>query len=300
MPDTTLIVHVKGTEETRALPKTIVRAAIAQGQISRSQLIWSPTHNAWKQVRELPHLLPSQKMAPAPQPRVAASAPLPSIAAPQHQTGAVPRVTVKAKAMPGAHVPAARAATPAKFVATKSHLVEEDPDSGFSPLKWICIGLGVFIVGALGANFFFINQPLASKLSATPYANVTVYAHLGAFVQPGALIIHIRPSDSLTQENLVDFLITVAHNTPQPPNLYERISLTTSLTSQYTLSGFAWKELGDMAKEDDSHKEDYLLSQLLDGNGQALFAPSPFMNQVSRDALREKVWKAFLANFASK
>src|SRR5271154_4024377 len=76
MPDTRLILHVKGTErETTTLPKQVVRAAISQGQITHSQLIWSPTDNAWKQVRELPHLLPSQKLAPAPV--VTRTAPLP-------------------------------------------------------------------------------------------------------------------------------------------------------------------------------------------------------------------------------
>ena len=57
-----LILHVKGTEaETRQLPKPQVRAAISQGEITHSQLIWSPVESAWKQVRELPELLPSQK-----------------------------------------------------------------------------------------------------------------------------------------------------------------------------------------------------------------------------------------------
>jgi len=63
MPDTLLILHVKGTQaETAELPKHVVRAAISQGQITHSQLIWSPEANAWKQVRELPDLLPSERV----------------------------------------------------------------------------------------------------------------------------------------------------------------------------------------------------------------------------------------------
>jgi len=43
MPDTHLILHVKGTEaETTELPKEAVRAAISQGKLTHSQLIWSP------------------------------------------------------------------------------------------------------------------------------------------------------------------------------------------------------------------------------------------------------------------
>jgi hypothetical protein len=72
MPAEPLILHVKGTEaETRHVPKQDVRSGIKQGEISHSQLIWSAADHAWKQVRELPELLPSQKLAPAP-PRVPA------------------------------------------------------------------------------------------------------------------------------------------------------------------------------------------------------------------------------------
>src|SRR5271154_2647249 len=67
LPIERLILHVKGTEaETRELPKPAVRAAIAEGKITHSQLIWSPAQNTWKQVKEMPELLPSQKLAPAP------------------------------------------------------------------------------------------------------------------------------------------------------------------------------------------------------------------------------------------
>src|SRR5277367_3581287 len=67
LPGERLILHVKGTQaETTELPKHAVRAAISGGQITHSQLIWSTADNAWKQVRELPDLLPSQKLAPAP------------------------------------------------------------------------------------------------------------------------------------------------------------------------------------------------------------------------------------------
>src|ERR1700683_2581321 len=45
MPDTRLILHVKGTEaETTELSRDVVRAAVSQGQLTHSQLIWSPQH----------------------------------------------------------------------------------------------------------------------------------------------------------------------------------------------------------------------------------------------------------------
>src|SRR5271156_3329017 len=63
MADTRLILHVKGTEaETQELPKEDVKTAVAEGKLSYSQLIWSPPDHAWKQVRELPDLLPGESL----------------------------------------------------------------------------------------------------------------------------------------------------------------------------------------------------------------------------------------------
>jgi hypothetical protein len=66
-PGESLILHVKGTTaDTKEMPKKAIRTAIKEGQITHSQLIWSADEHQWKQVRELPELLPSQKLAPAP------------------------------------------------------------------------------------------------------------------------------------------------------------------------------------------------------------------------------------------
>jgi hypothetical protein len=63
MADTSLILHVKGTEaETAVLPKDVVRAGISEGKITHSQLIWIPGENTWKQVKELPDLLPGESL----------------------------------------------------------------------------------------------------------------------------------------------------------------------------------------------------------------------------------------------
>jgi hypothetical protein len=53
MSDTRLILHVKGTDsETKELSKEEVRTAVAEGRLTYSQLIWSATDQAWRQVRE--------------------------------------------------------------------------------------------------------------------------------------------------------------------------------------------------------------------------------------------------------
>jgi hypothetical protein len=163
----------------RRLPKQVVRAAISQGQITHSQLIWSPEDNAWKQVRDLPHLLPSQKLAPAPTPRMATRA-LPKIeAAPQPKAVAVPRVAVKvAEQKPRVKVRVAGAGS-----AAGRGYSEVEPPREANLFKWITIVLAVVILGVLGFNYIMVDQPLMSNLSKTGYSSVPVYAHLGAFVQ---------------------------------------------------------------------------------------------------------------------
>ena len=72
-PGESLVLHVKGTTaDTKEMPKKAIRTAIKEGKITHSQLIWSSSEHQWKQVRELPELLPSQKLAPAPQRRAQA------------------------------------------------------------------------------------------------------------------------------------------------------------------------------------------------------------------------------------
>jgi hypothetical protein len=67
VPGESLILHVKGsTADTKEMPKKAIRTAIKEGSITHSQLIWSTPDHQWKQVRDLPELLPSQKLAPAP------------------------------------------------------------------------------------------------------------------------------------------------------------------------------------------------------------------------------------------
>jgi hypothetical protein len=307
MSDTSLILHVKGTEETRELPKQVVRAAIAQGQLSRSQLIWSPVHNAWKQVRELPHLWPSQKLAPAPTPRVQTGA-MPKITGPVPkprvgvQSGPVPRVS--AQPAVAAATPRVQAAgVPAVAVKAKAsadrHKVEEEKD-GAHPLMWVCIGLTVLILLTVGVNYFLISRPLSARLARTAYARDGVYAHLGAFVQPNALVIHMS-SSAVGRDELPDYLIALAHSTPNAAfsdDPFERVSLTTGLMGQYSFSGYGWKELGDMAGESADQKKAFILDQLGDAAGQSLVPADPKLTEGQIQAEREKVWDDFVAVFS--
>jgi hypothetical protein len=295
MPNTALILHVKGTvDETTTLPKQTVRTAIAEGKLSRSQLIWSPEHNAWKQVRELPHLWPSQKLAPAPTPRVATDK-LPRLATgalPRMATGTGPRIAAASQPVV-AHSPEnSQAAVQGR---SSNYKVSEEPH--FNPLKWLCLGLMVLILGAVGFNFIIIEQPLLSGMSQTSYSDVMVYAHLGGFVQKNAMVIHILGSGSLNKSNLTDFLVTLARNTPQQTGIFERISLTSGLMGQYTISGSAWKEFGDMKESGETQQKEFLLNQLEDASGQPLLLLNSTMTAEAQRAEHEKIWAGFAASF---
>jgi hypothetical protein len=319
LPSERLILHVKGTEaETTELPKHAVRAAISQGQLTHSQLIWSSADNAWKQVRELPDLLPSQKLAPSPSREAAVPVPRAVDAViPESPTGPVaraasagpPRVRVaSASAGPprvrvasaSAGTPTVRASAQASVPSTRGFEVKED--EGSHPLKWICIGLGILILLVLGGNYLLVDQPLVSNLGQTSYSNVRVYAHLGAFMQPNVMVIHIPASSTITPDNLTDFLAALARSTPQNPinrDLFARVALTSGWTVQYSFSGYSWKQLGDMRQEDKAQQKEALLDRLGDAGGQPLM-PESTLNEAAQQATRDKVWNTFVAHFTAK
>ncbi len=362
VPTERLILHVKGTVgETREMPKQAVRAGISEGKITHSQLIWNPAENSWKQVRELPDLWPSQKLAPAPARAIpqaeqvitpdspsnpvarAASAAAPTVrvipagpvpkarlastseniphvrvsvpavgsqqlrAAPAPQVRVVPGATPSVRAAvpssstaatPSARAvsattPSVRATIPTSTAPAASRVIDE-VDS-FNPFKWIFIGLGALILLVVGGNYLLVDQPLASNLGKTAYAHVPVYAHFGAFVQPNVIVIHLPGSAKITPENLIDFMVVLAHSTPASPisrDAYERIALSTGWTAQYSMSGYAWKELGDMEQDGVAQQKEFLMNQLYDGSGQSLMDP--------RQMRRDQAWAAFVAHFTAR
>lgn len=375
-PGESLVLHVKGTEsQTTELPKKAIRTAISKGQITHSQLIWSAAENRWKQVREMPELLPSQKLAPAPvrrqptepavpeqtappvglvippkpkprpavvgPPRVkiavpAESAPagrVPTVNLPLIKTGAegsgvVPKVKA---AHTGEPVPVPRAATPAAGSApvpaprpavavprtaaapmaapisaampagglNASHVVKEKDGGGSHPLKWICIGLGAFILLIVAANYFVVDQRLEGALAQTTYANIPVYAHYGAFIQPNVIVIHIPATDKLTPDTVVPFLVALAHSTPDnmlTNDLFQRVALTSGWTAQYSFSGYSWKELGDMKSASDAERKEFIMAQISDASGQPL-TPESTLSQPMQDTQRERAWKEFIGHF---
>ncbi len=333
LPVEQFILHVKGTEsETTQLPKKAIRTALSKGELSHSQLIWSSADNSWKQVRELPELLPSQKLAPAP--RVASVPRAEPIHAsgnaeaiiPESPTGPVDRATASAgtphvrvasegiphvrvavtpAGMPQARVaspetPAVRTAPSVHAEPTENLTVKEEDD--FHPVKWVCIVLGIVILLVVGGNYLLVDQPLVSRMSQTRYADVPVYAHLGAFMQPNVIVIHIPPSAKITPDNITDFLVNLAHSTPQNPvsrDIYDRIALTSGWTAQYSFSGGTWQQLGDLGQDDESQRKAFLMAQMADASGRPL-TPESTLNEATQQARSDKVWADFVAHFTAK
>ncbi len=325
MANTQLILHVPGTEkDTTALPKKAVREGIAQGQIKYSQLIWSPVHEAWKQVRELPHLWPSQKLAPAPAPRVTSSVPIPRVSTPvavpitpkvrvavaKPRVQAPPKISLRASAdvQPEATVPRIHENQPAPVpvavpvpmvraaaVRTESdHLVVEE-ESGPPFVKWICIGVGSLLVLILGGNYLMVGHPVASRLAQTSYGKVSVYSHLGAFMQPGDLALHVPASSELNESNFAGFLVALAQSSSSRPfggEAFERVSLTPGWTGRYSFDGQAWRDLGKMGGQDAQTQKDFILNQVDDASGQ------PLAGTTTDEGAREKVWEKFVQDFS--
>jgi len=310
MADSQLILHVKGTEQTTTLPRQIVRAGIAKGQISRSQLIWSPKENTWKQVRELPELWPSQKLAPAPVARVPQGG-TPQAVSPQAMTlrATQPRAVQPLSTGPKINVTATRrvqaagaapaaAASDQPVKASATSYLEEPSDHTFTVVKWVCIVVGSIVLLLMAANYFMIDEPLNVRMARTAYAKVGVWGHLGAFVQPGFIIIHV-PTGKVTAEEMPTFLLALAQSTPN--NLrgepFDQVCLTTGLTAHYSFSGYAWRDLGDMGGKSPDEIRTFLLKELQDGSGNLLAAPDPSLGDEAQAAQRARVWNALTDYF---
>jgi hypothetical protein len=227
---------------------------------------------------------------------------MPSIA-PQAQP-AGPAATPVLAAIPTSKkvtVASAAAARPAPILVRPAGDDESIPEKEHPLFKWICIGLGAIVALTVGVNYFLVDRPLVSAMGQTPYSNVTVYGHLGAFVQANVIVIHVPPSEALNKDNFTSFLVALAKSTPVNPithDQFERVALTSRWTAQYSFSGFAWKELGDMGQQTADQQEDDIMDELGDGGGNPL-KPESTLNEEAQEAKRAAVWDAFVNTFAS-
>jgi len=238
-----------------------------------------------------PKIVPKVKVAGPPRVQI------PTIAAMPHaQVSSV--AGMKPRVAGAAATAAAREAAlaPGRFASA----LEVKHEDEFHPLKWLCIGLGIFILILLGINYLLVDRPLTSRFSNASDVHVTIFAHFGAFVQPNVMVIHIPASSKITGENLPDILATLAHCSPGNPvtgDVFSRVAITSGWTAQYSFSGTSWKALGEQDQETNAQRKEFLLGQMDDASGQSLL-PESTLNEEAQKAKREQVWKAFVAHFA--
>ena len=316
-------VHVAGSP-----PKVIPKVATAVPRVAEAAPVAQAVPVVAQAVPVAAAKAPTAAAVPAasvPQVRVAEATPTASVPQVRAAT-AVPAAAIPAAAVPQVRAAAAVAAAPvagttiraaspvkaeakpaAKGVAQPAvkaparvdHTVKEEDTH--HPLKWLCIGLSVVIFIVVVVNYFMVDMPLTSSLAKSKYSNVGVYGHLGAFMQPNVLVIHIPASATVSPETLTDFLVTLAHSTPDAPfsgEPFTRVALTSEWTAQYSFSGYSWKELGDMANASNSERKDEILTRMADASGQPLIEST--LNEQAQATQRTIVWAAFVNKFAKE
>ena len=78
------------------------------------------------------------------------------------------------------------------------------------------------------------------------------------------------------------------------------MALTSGWEGQYSFSGYAWKQLGDMAQDDEAQRKEFILDQLGNAGGAPLAATTTTLSETAQQAQRDKVWESFVAQFAKK
>jgi hypothetical protein len=273
--------------EVTAAPKVHVAAAVSDTPVAQASAVTAtPKVRVASAASDTPAAQASA-VTPPPKVRVATAA----------SSTAQMRVASASAGTPQVRVVAA---TPVIFRSNGGFDVKEDLD-GIHLLKWVCIGLSLLLLLVLGGNYLLVDQPLVSNLGKTSYSKVTVYGHLGAFVQPNVLVIHIPASSAITPDNVADFIVALAQSTPQSPitrDDYSRVALTSEWTAQYSFSGGSWKELGEMRDEDKAELKGEVLSRLADAGGNPLM-PESTLNEAAQQAARERVWDTFATRFTA-
>jgi len=269
----TLILAVPGSHETQELSRPEVLRAIKRGEIGLDYWVWSHSENDWKRVAEIPELqfTPEEEEVPAPPMNSS-----PVVVAP-------------------ARTPQPRAST------TYSRPIEIEKD--FPILEVFFAITFLILFGIIIANYIVINSPLNQALALTPFKSVRVYAHLGGFVQPDTLVIHVLPDQGFNSSNFADFLAVLAKRTPLSPftgKPFGAIGLSSSWRSQYMVAGTDWQQLGAMETTSSGDKEKFVTEHFIQMNGASLV-----YNRRRDDATvvathEAKAWQALFANFLPK
>jgi hypothetical protein len=294
----TLILAVPGTQDTQELEVESIRASVARGEISPDNWAWSPARNEWLPLAQLPEyavapvvpVVPVVQAVPMPVARAVSATPVVRVARP----------TVAAQATPVRVAMPAQATGQGRMAATYySKPIAEHRE--FPIFKILFFVLGLVIAGLIGVNYFMVDQPFRDSLATTTFSDVDAHAHLGAFVQPNALLIHVIPSARLNEDNFADFLTALAHSAPRSVIASRPIGtlgLTSKWLSQYVITSDDWGGFADMSGYSAEEKKHYVLLHLERSDGTPLYVVAKNQKPDAREAREEELWKGLVANFS--
>ena len=289
----TLFLAVPGTQDTRELGLDDVRNAVARGEITLDNWAWSPTRNEWVPLSQMP------EFAPAPVAAVAAPAPIPALVPVKVQPKTAVRISAPAQAQVSAARAAAGQGAPKRHAATfYSKPIEEHHE--FPVFKVLFVVLGLIIAALIGVNYCLVDQPFRQNMAKTEFATVQTHAHLGAFVQPGVLLIHIIPSEQITPDNFADFLTALTQSAPRGAiagQTFSTIGLTSSWLGQYAITADDWNGFADMSGFTPSQKKDYIIGHLKNMDGSPLFETEKNATPEANAAVEDKVWARLVNHF---
>ena len=276
MPSTssqTYTLAIPGSDQLRELSQETLLEEMAQGKISEDFWIWSPRDNDWKQISEFPNLRPAHR-----------------------RPTARPIQAIRAVAPEESSRPVARK----KVVRRK---FDDDRPDGFPYIKFLVGLLTVALAVVVALNYLWIDKPLNASIARTPYLLVPVHAHLGSFVQPTAIVLHILPTQELNKDNFADFLQKLAHGTPAPPfqaRFYEVVTLTPAWFSEFAMPGDDWSKLAHMDGAKPEAIRNFVTLHLCNLAGQPLVGRLSNLDPAQLTAAKDKVWNELTGKFLSK
>jgi len=295
----TLFLAVPGTQETRQLDLETVRHAVARGEIALDNWAWSAERNEWVPLAQLPEFA-----APAP------TEPPPVVPEPIQivRVEPIPEPVVEKPAEPArvaipAQVPAARTVTGpvGRMTHAPTHFTDSIKEHHEFPVfRTLFAVLGVVIATLIGVNYFMVEQPFRANLAKTPFAYVQAHAHLGAFVQPTVLLIHVLPNREINADNFADLLTALTQSAPRQAlagHEFTTISLTPAWLGVYAIDAADWQGFADMGGFTPEEKRQFVLDHLEWIDGAPLVQTFKTDTAAQRQAREDQVWNELVGRF---
>jgi hypothetical protein len=177
-----------------------------------------------------------------------------------------------------------------------------DEHHEFPVFKILFAVLGVIIAALVVVNYFLVDQPFQASMAKTPFAKVQAYAHLGAFVQPNVLLIHVLPSKEINSDNFADLLTALTQSAPRQAvagKEFTTISLTPAWLGVYAIDASDWEGFADMGGFTPEEKRQFVLSHLEWITGAPLIETHRNETADQRKAREDRVWSELVARFQS-